>query len=66
VRALPKPTWHGVLGEDQWRSSRCIKPPFGYDEGTAICHAHGMGRINIIRLSIPGKLGPKTKKDLLP
>jgi hypothetical protein len=21
VRALPKPTWRGVLGEDQWRSS---------------------------------------------
>jgi hypothetical protein len=25
VRALPKPTWRVVLGEDQWRSSKALK-----------------------------------------
>jgi hypothetical protein len=32
VRALPKPTWRGVLGEDQWRSSYLCKKENLYPE----------------------------------
>jgi hypothetical protein len=29
ARALPKPTWRVVFGEDQWRSSNILEPVLG-------------------------------------
>jgi hypothetical protein len=43
VRALPKPTWRGVLGEDQWRSSDDSKPET-IDSSPSI--DHNIGGIN--------------------